>query len=155
MPYLSPKYLLMSYCNLTLVFSMFLSPLCSLIMMDGVEYLPILLLVPINGPLTPSPPLVHIVATNASFPSPSVHPTLPVHIVATNTSMPPPPPPKDHKTTPHGSQVDKGKQPITSTSMAKSSSSAHSKIKSTSSGKRSLSDLHLEVANWKRKEVSV
>jgi hypothetical protein len=95
-------------------------------------------------PIDPPPPPVHTVATNASFPSPLVHPILPVHIVATHESMPPPP--KDYKTTPHGSQIDKGKQPITSTNMAKSSSSAHSKIKSTSSGKRSLDDMHPEVA---------
>jgi hypothetical protein len=69
-----------------------------------------------------------------------VHPTLLVHIVATNTSVPPPS--KYHKSTPHGSQVDKGKKPITSMSMAKSSSFSHSKIKSTSSGKISLNDLH-------------
>jgi hypothetical protein len=39
-----------------LVLLTFLSPLCNLILMDGVIYLPILLLVPINGLL---PPLLH------------------------------------------------------------------------------------------------
>jgi hypothetical protein len=72
-------------------------------------------------------------------PPPLVHTTLPV---ITNESMPPPPPPppKDHKTPLHNSQTDKGKQPITSPNIAKSSSSAHSKMKSTSSGKRNISD---------------
>jgi hypothetical protein len=61
--------------------------------------------------------------------------------------MPPPPPtPKDHKTTPHFSQIDKGKKIVTSTSMAKSSSSTHSKIKSTGSGKRILHEVHPEIA---------
>jgi hypothetical protein len=78
-----------------------------------------------------------------------VHPTLPVYIflaTTTNASMPSHPPPKYHKTTPYVSQVDKGKKSITSTKMAKSSSYADSKIKSTINGKISLSDLHLEVA---------
>jgi hypothetical protein len=106
-------------------------------------------------PIDPPPPPVHTVATNASFPLSLVHPTLPVQIVlatTTNASMPSPPPPKYHKTTPHGSQVDKGKKPITSTNMAKSSSSAHSKIKSVSSGKISLSDLHPEVSQLEEKK---
>jgi hypothetical protein len=106
-------------------------------------------------PIDPPLPPVHIVATNASFPSPPFHPTLPVHIVATHTYMPPAPPPthpKDHKTTPHGSQVDKGKQAITSTSMAKSSSYCHSKIKLTSNGKIRLKDMHIEVAQLEEKK---
>jgi len=73
---------------------------------------------------------------------------------ATNASILPPltPPPKYNKTTPHESQVEKGKQPITSTSMAKSSSYTHSKIKSTSIGKISLNDMHPEVAQLEEKK---
>jgi hypothetical protein len=100
-------------------------------------------------PIDPPPPPIHAVAANAYFPSPRVHPILLVHNVSTHDSMPPPPPPKYHKTTLDGSRVEKGKQPITSTSMAKSSSSSHSKIKSASSGKRSLNDLHTKVARLK------
>jgi hypothetical protein len=58
----------------------------------------------------------------------------------------PPIPIKDDKTTPHGSQIDKGKQPITSSNVAKSSYFAQSKIKLGGSVKGSLDDIHLEVA---------
>jgi hypothetical protein len=118
--------------------------------MDGVIYLLILLLVPINGPLTPPPPF-HTIAASASFPLPLVHPILPVYTTVTHESMPPPPP-NDHKNRPHGYQIDKGKQLITSTSMVKSSSSAHSKIKLVGSGKRSLDDMHVEVAQLEEKK---
>jgi hypothetical protein len=57
-----------------------------------------------------------------------------------------PPPPKDHKTTPHCFQNVKGKQHVTSTSMAKSSSFVHSNIKSAGSGKISLHEEHPEIA---------
>jgi hypothetical protein len=98
-------------------------------------------------PINPPPPPLHNISTNAYFPSPPVQPILPIHIVATHESMPPPPPPpKYHKTTPHGSQIGKGKKPIISTMMTKSSSSTHSKMKSASSGKISLNDFHPEVA---------
>jgi hypothetical protein len=104
-------------------------------------------------PMPPPPPPIHTVVASASFPLPPVQPVLPVHTTATHESMPPPPPPpKDHKTTPHCSQIDKGKQPVTSTSMAKSSSSAHSKIKSTGSGKRSLHEEHPEIAQLEEKK---
>jgi hypothetical protein len=95
-------------------------------------------------PIDPPPP-IHVVSTNESFTSPSINPKLTIHIVATNKYIPPPPPPNDHKNT-HGSQVDKGNKPITSTDMAKSSSSAQSNLKSTRSGKRILNDMHPEVA---------
>jgi hypothetical protein len=143
----------MSYSCLTLVFSMFLeSPVQP--HNDGWGGIP-------TNPsshanqwtIDPPPPPIHIVATNVYFPSPLVHPTLPIHIVVTNECMPPPPPShKDHKTTPHGSQVDKVKKPISSPNMAKSSSSSQSKIKSISSGKISLSDLHPEVARLEEKK---
>jgi hypothetical protein len=106
-------------------------------------------------PMPPPPPPIHIFVSSASIPLPPIHPVLHVHTTATHESMPPPPPPKDHKTTPHCSQIDKGKQPITSTSMAKSSSSTHSNIKSAGSGKRSLHEEHPEIASWKRRSPNM
>jgi hypothetical protein len=98
------------------------------------------------------PPPIHIVVASASFPLPPVQPILHVHTIASHESMSPPPTPKYHKTTPHGSEIDKGKQLVTSTNMPKSFSSAHSKIKSTSSGKTSLHEVHLEIAQLKEKK---
>jgi hypothetical protein len=103
--------------------------------------------------MPPPQPLVHIIVANASFPLSQVQPVLLVHTIASHESMPSPPPPsKDHKTTPHFSQIDKGKQFVTSNSMAKSSSSAHSKIKSTSSGKISLHEVHPEISQLEEKK---
>jgi hypothetical protein len=99
-------------------------------------------------PIYPPLPPIHIVVSSAYFSLPLVHPVLFVQTAATHESipLPPCPPPKDHKTTPHDSQIDKGKKPITSTSLARSSSSTHSKIKSVGSGKRILDDMNPQVA---------
>jgi hypothetical protein len=102
--------------------------------------------------MPPPPPLVHIVVASMSIPLPPVQQVLIVHTTTTHESMSPPPPPRDHKTTPHCSHIDKGKQTGISTSMAKSSSSTHSKIKSTGSGKRSLHEEHLEIAQLEEKK---
>jgi hypothetical protein len=74
-----------------------------------------------------------------------------VHTAATHESIPPPPPPKDHNTTPHCSHIDKGKQHVTSTSMAQYSS-IHSKIKLVSSGKRILHERHPKIAHLEEKK---
>jgi hypothetical protein len=57
-------------------------------------------------PMPPPPPLVHTDVASASFPLPLVQLVLPVHTIVTHEYMPPPP--KDHKNTPYGSQIDKG-----------------------------------------------
>jgi hypothetical protein len=72
------------------------------------------------------PPPVHTVITSESFHLPPVQPVLLVHTTTLHESMPPPP--KDHKTTPYFSHIEKGKKPIISTCMTKSSSATHSKI---------------------------
>jgi hypothetical protein len=78
-----------------------------------------------------------------------------VHTIATHDYVPPPPPPKDHKTTPHYSQIEKGNQLVTSTIVAKYSSSSHSMIKSTSSGKISLHKSILKLSSWKRRSPNM
>lgn len=62
-----------------------------------------------------------------------------------------PPPPKDHKTTPHLSHINRGNKPITSTCMAKSSSSTPSNIKLAGNGKTSLHEEHHEIAQLQEK----
>jgi hypothetical protein len=61
-------------------------------------------------------------------PPPPIHTTPPIVSVG---SMAHSLPPKDHKVPPHDSQLDKGKKQVTSLSTGKSSSSTHSKLKST------------------------
>jgi hypothetical protein len=114
--------------------------------------------VPINGPLTPLLlqfillPLMHIFLHLQFTQYYQSIPLLQTHqcLLSSSSSK------RSQNYTTHGSQVDKGKQPITSTSMAKSSSSTHSKIKSTSSGKRSLNDLHPRGSpSWKKRSLSM
>jgi hypothetical protein len=103
--------------------------------------------------MPPPPPPVHIFIASVSFPLLPVQPTLPVHIVSSHESPTPcPPPPKDHRTTPHCSQIEKGKKLVTSTNMVKSSSSSHSKIKSTNNAKKSLHEVHPKIAQPEEKK---
>jgi hypothetical protein len=81
-----------------------------------------------------------------------IHTTPPVSTSSMAHSLPP----KDQKVPPCDSQLDKGKKQVTSLSTRKSSSSAHSRLKSTkeNNSKReiNLNDMHPEIEKFEEKK---